>query len=128
MTDKLYLGRAIDRCRWKDQDCAFKRIEFDSDVEGIDREIKTRESLLRVITSQGEAKVDKNKIMERQFNVIPILAVVVDEQGRGDGNVIGIVMPFGGISLESLSDPDSSSTDPLAGTQELEVTVENYET
>jgi len=38
LVDKVDLGRAIDRCRWNDQDCAFKRIEFDCDIMALDRE------------------------------------------------------------------------------------------
>ncbi|KAF5136346.1 hypothetical protein E5D57_000106 [Metarhizium anisopliae] len=37
-----YISRSADRCTWNDQDCVFKRIEFDVDVEVIEDEIQTR--------------------------------------------------------------------------------------
>jgi hypothetical protein len=47
--------------------------------------------------------------MERRYNVIPILAVVVAEEDIDNGAVISILMPFAGLSLESLSMPASDS-------------------
>lgn len=122
LVDKIYLGRAIDRCRWKDDDCAFKRIEFDCDVEGIEREIKTRETLLQALDLPFEAA---NKIMEERFCVLPMLAVVVD----GNNDVVGILMPFGGPSLESLAESASEMTSAVpvpavSASTELGVTVE----
>jgi serine/threonine protein kinase len=103
LVDKISLGSAVDRCRWNDQDCAFKRIEFDCDIKAIGREIKSRENLLAVPELHCQAKLeDANEIMERRFNAIPILAVVVVEQDVNN-EVMGILMPFSGPSLESLS-------------------------
>ncbi|KAH8761811.1 hypothetical protein F5882DRAFT_453524 [Hyaloscypha sp. PMI_1271] len=122
LVDKVYLGRAIDRCRWNDQDCAFKRIEFDCDIEAIDREIKSRENLLKALDLHCEANKDPNRIMEQRFNAIPILAVVVMEQGGDNDEVIGILMPFGGLSLESLSESGPNSTVSTPGSRDLEIT------
>ncbi|KAE9369883.1 hypothetical protein N431DRAFT_547196 [Stipitochalara longipes BDJ] len=122
LVDKVYLGRAIDRCRWNDQDCAFKRIEFDCDIEVIDREIKSRENLLKALDLNYEANKDHNRIMEQRFNVIPILAVVVTEQDGDNDEVIGILMPFGGLSLESLSESGLNSTASTSGSRDFEIT------
>lgn len=46
LVDKIYLGRTVDRCVWKSRDCVFKRIEFDCDLQAINREIKAREQLM----------------------------------------------------------------------------------
>jgi len=121
LVDKVYLGRAIDRCRWDGQDCAFKRIEFDCDVKAIDREIKSRENLLEALDLHCQANEDANKIMEHRFNVIPILAVVVVEQDVNN-EVMGILMPFGGLSLESLSISGLNSTASASGSRDLEIT------
>jgi serine/threonine protein kinase len=123
LVDKISLGRAVDRCRWKDQDCAFKRIEFDCDIKAIGREIKSRETLLAVPDLHCQAKLeDANKIMERRFNVIPILAIVVVEQD-GNNEVMGILMLFSGLSLESLSLPRPTSTASHASdSTDLEIT------
>lgn len=47
--------------------------------------------------------------MERRYNVVPILAVIVAEEDIDNGAVISILMPFAGLSLESLSMPASDS-------------------
>lgn len=122
LVDTVYLGRAIHRCRWNDQDCAFKWIEFDCDIEAIDREIKSRENLLKDLDLHCEANKDPNRIMEQRFNAIPILAVVVMEQGGDNDEVIGILMPFGGLSLESLSESGPNSTVSTSGSRDLEIT------
>ena len=57
-----------------------------------------------------------NKIMEHRFNVLPILAVVVFEQGVNN-DVMGILMPFGGLNLESLF---ASGTE--SGSKDLKIT------
>jgi serine/threonine protein kinase len=120
LVDKVYLGRAVDRCRWKDQDCAFKRIEFDCDVGGIDREIKSREKLLAALSPHCEA----NKIMAQRFNVVPILAVVITEKDVDNHEVVGILMPFGGPSLESLSVSGSNPAASPPGLIDLGITRE----
>ncbi|TAQ89913.1 hypothetical protein B7494_g1745 [Chlorociboria aeruginascens] len=122
LVDKVYLGRAVDRCRWKDQDCAFKRIEFDCDIEAIDREIKSRENLLVALDLHCEAIEDANKIMEQRFNVVPILAVVITEKDVDNNEIIGILMPFGGLSLESLSVYGSNSAASQPGFIDLGIT------
>jgi hypothetical protein len=82
LVDKISLGRAVDRCIWEDQDCVSKRIEFNCDVRGIDREIKSRETLRKaVLASCGEAEIEFNEIVEQRFTTVPILAVVVAEPG-----------------------------------------------
>ncbi|KAL5313674.1 hypothetical protein ACEPPN_018095 [Leptodophora sp. 'Broadleaf-Isolate-01'] len=121
LVDKVSLGRAVDKCRWNDQDCAFKRIEFDCDIKAIDREIKSRERLLEVPDLHCLANEDANQIMEHRFNVIPILAVVVIEQDVNN-EVMGILMPFGGPSLESLSVSGPNSTASTFSSEDLEIT------
>lgn len=122
LENKVYLGRSIDRCRLNGQDCAFKRIEFDCDVKAIDREIKSRENLLKALNLHCEAGKDPNSIMEQRFNVIPILAVVVIEQDGDNDEVVGILMPFGGLSLESLSETGPESSASTSGSRYLEIT------
>lgn len=48
---------------------------------------------------QSHTVEDANKIMEHRFNVLPIIAVVVSEQDVNN-DVMGILMPFGGLDLE----------------------------
>ncbi|TPX16393.1 uncharacterized protein E0L32_004042 [Thyridium curvatum] len=91
---KLYLNRGIDRCVWNGADCIFKRIEFVEDLEAIEREIKTREALLAASEPPGTS-------IELRFHVLPILAVV-NKHSETD-EVLGIIMPYGGQSLESLA-------------------------
>ena len=74
---KVCLGRAVDRCHWNDQDCAFKRIEFDCHIKAIDRERKNRENLLEILYLHCQVNEGAYKIMENRFNVIPVLAVAV---------------------------------------------------
>lgn len=98
LVDKVYLGRGVDRCLWRGRDCVFKRIEFDVDVEPIDREIKARERLIATMDSiHPEVYGD---VMQQQFNVIPILAVVFKQASVNE--VMGILMPFAGPSLASI--------------------------
>ncbi|KAF2671606.1 hypothetical protein BT63DRAFT_467689 [Microthyrium microscopicum] len=99
LKEKRYLGRAVDRCLWNGHDCVFKRIEFDVDVKPISREITTRESLIKAL--QDTSCKDILQTMQEIFHVIPILAVVLAKGTTDD--VVGILMPFGGPSLEDLA-------------------------
>jgi len=59
--------------------------------------------------------------MEQRLHVIPILAVVAD----GNNDVAGILMPFGGPSLESLSESASdisSAASAVSGSTDLGIT------
>jgi serine/threonine protein kinase len=123
LVDKASLGRSVDRCHWNCQDCAFKRIEFDCDVQAIEREIKSRDKLLELPDLYCQTIEDANKIMERRFNVLPILAVVVFEQDVNN-DVVGILMPFGGLNLESLFASGTESTASASVSEDLEITRE----
>ena len=132
--EKVFLGRAVDRCRWRDRDCAFKRIEFDCDVKAIDREIKSREVFLEALEhSQAQTIERRNELMERRFNVVPIIAVVivtenmdVDDAAQQSPKAMGILMPYGGRSLESLVEsPESNGAIAPASpaSRDLEVSI-----
>lgn len=121
LIDKASLGRSVDRCRWNGQDCAFKRIVFECDVKAIERGIKSREKSLELPELHCQTIEDVNKIMEHRFNVLPVLAVVVFEQDVNN-DVMGILMPFGGLSLESLSASGTDSTASVSGSNDLEIT------
>ena len=141
LRDKVYLGRGADYCFWNDRKCVFKRIEFDCDVESHETEIRTRETIIQCVERNGKeagtfkdslrTSKDHNREMERHFNVVPILAVVLhDETSKWivsrpakddsphvgvsehpDDEVAGFLMPYAGRSLDLLStaiaDPDS---------------------
>ncbi|KAI1401081.1 hypothetical protein F4819DRAFT_496924 [Hypoxylon fuscum] len=91
---KYYLSRSSDRCIWHDTDCVFKRIEFVEDLDAIDREIRSREAL-------AAALEPLDSTMDQKFHVLPILAVV--NQHSETDEVLGIMLPYGGQSLESLA-------------------------
>ncbi|KID82924.1 alpha-L-fucosidase [Metarhizium guizhouense ARSEF 977] len=121
-----YISRSADRCTWSGQDCVFKRIEFDVDVEVIDGEIQTRETLIHAMGPVPATQI--NNEMARRFCLVPILAVVVaDRKPWKPGTVAGILMPYAGEDLESLvrnSNPGLSLTltqllDLVRGVREL---------
>ncbi|TWU73788.1 hypothetical protein ED733_004075 [Metarhizium rileyi] len=116
-----YISRSADRCTWNDQDCVFKRIEFDVDVEVIEDEIQTRETLIHAMGRIPATQI--NGEMVRRFCLVPILAVVIaDRKPWKPGTVAGVLMPYAGKDLESLL-RDSNATDdlPLALTQLLDL-------
>lgn len=76
----------MDRCRWRGRDCAFKRIEFDCDVECMQREIATRETLLRVLAKLNPAHGSLEELMQQEYDVFPILAVVVSPDNGPGGD------------------------------------------
>lgn len=79
--DKTYLGRGADYCLWQGRKCVFKRIEFDCDVESHEAEIRIRETLLQCMERDGGgASRDADQEMQRRFNVVPILAVVLHDE------------------------------------------------
>ena len=98
---KIYLSKGVDYCVWNSQRCVFKRIEFDVDVKQFRREIRTRETLIDSMKGEVEAK-DYDIEMERRFNIVPIVAVVLHQEqpGRTSPSVAGFLMPFTGDSLE----------------------------
>lgn len=91
---KEYLSCSSDRCVWKDRECVFKRIEFDEDLAIIQREIVTRELLVAALQESGAT-------MESRFHILPILAVVHKHSSTDE--IIGILLPYGGKSLEALA-------------------------
>ncbi|KAG8408724.1 hypothetical protein J3459_011005 [Metarhizium acridum] len=97
-----YISRSADRCTWQNQECVFKRIEFDVDVQVIEDEIRTREALIRSMGSIPAAPVHSE--MARRFCLVPIIAVVVaDRRPWKSGSVAGILMPYAGEDLETLA-------------------------
>lgn len=115
---KVYLGRAVDRCLWEGRDCVYKRIEFDVDVEQIDREIEIRENLRRALDNIHIEKCDD--VGEQRFNVIPILAVVLKQSGVNE--VAGILMPYSGPSLEAIFEPTRTFVSPTHGSDSIVIT------
>ena len=91
---KVYLSCSSDRCIWKDRECVFKRIEFDEDLAIIQREIVTRELLVAALNGSGAT-------MESRFHILPIDAVVHKHSATDE--IIGILLPYGGKSLEALA-------------------------
>lgn len=108
LVDKVFLGRAVDRCLWQGRDCVFKRVEFDCDVKLLDREITVREKLMATMNLNLE---DSWHALDQRFSVMPILAVVLKQGSDNDNDVLGILMPFGGPALNryyyhQLQNPD----------------------
>jgi hypothetical protein len=124
LREKTYLGRGADYCLWNGRKCVFKRIEFDCDVESHENEIRARESIIECLEKNPEAaSKNHNREMERRFNVVPILAVVLHDEtsnwivsqhavGRdiaddedpeySSNQVAGILLPYAGRSLDLL--------------------------
>lgn len=114
-----FISRSADRCTWHNQDCVFKRIEFDVDVEVIKGEIQTRETLIHAMGRMPATQI--NDEMVRRFCLVPILAVVIaDRKPWKPGTVAGILMPYAGKDLESLV-RNSNADLPLTLTQLLEL-------
>lgn len=112
---KTFLSCSSDRCVWKGLDCVFKRIEFDEDLAIIEREIRTRETLVRAL----KQSTDPEATMQSRFHILPILAVV--HKNSSTDEVLGILLPYGGKSLEYLAggyeysmqvDPEDMEEDP----------------
>ncbi|KAK1771720.1 hypothetical protein QBC33DRAFT_608559 [Phialemonium atrogriseum] len=125
--------------------CVFKRIDFDCDVESHENEIRTREAIIRCIErDRGSASKDQNYVMERRFNVVPILAVVLHDETSNwivsnhsvnkdylhdidtelhSHQIAGFLMPYAGCSPDllgmSVADSDrfgsTASTSPAMG-------------
>jgi len=89
----------------------------------MEREIKSREKLLELPDLHCQTIEDANKIIEYCFNVLPILAVVIFEQDVNN-DVMGILMPFGGLNLESLFAPGTESIASASVSKDLEITRE----
>ena len=94
---KIHLSCAVDRCVWNGLDCVFKRIEFWEDLEVMKREIRTRERLLHELGDNSNS----GTAMEERFHILPILAVV--HKHAETDEVLGLLLPYGGTSLETLA-------------------------
>lgn len=80
LTNKTYLSRGADYCDWEGRKCVFKRIEFDCDNESHEQEIRAREHLIQRMTQESSTTpLDVSNEMMRQFNVVPILGVVLHD-------------------------------------------------
>ncbi|MCJ1323549.1 hypothetical protein MMC10_000210 [Thelotrema lepadinum] len=113
--EKTYLSRAADYCTWNSRKCVFKRIEFDYNIETQEREIRNREALMDHIDRDIDAQ-DYETEMEKRFNVVPILAVVVHGEQHPDQEisiVVGFLMPFTGDSLEVIAEMNPASQLPI---------------
>jgi hypothetical protein len=93
ITEKRYLYRAVDTCIWEGVRCVYKQLQFDSMIDTLDREIKTRETFMRYF---GEK--DPSSLSSRGIN--PILAIVVDGQPP---LFYGILFALAGESLDRVS-------------------------
>lgn len=114
-----YISRSADHCTWNDQHCVFKRIEFDVDIEVIESEIQTRETLIHAMGRMPATQI--NGEMVRRFCLVPVLAVVIaDRKPWKPGTVAGILMPYAGKDLESLV-RNSNADLPLTLTQLLDL-------
>ena len=94
---KTYLSCSSDRCEWEGLDCVFKRIEFVEDLEVIEREVRMREQLLGALKDAPGTST----MMQDHFSILPILAVVYKHAETNE--VLGLLFPYGGISLETLA-------------------------
>ncbi|KAK0111711.1 hypothetical protein ONS95_002054 [Cadophora gregata] len=119
LTDKSYLGRGVDRCMWKNRECVFKRIEFNVDIQAIDREIKVREQLMAVMDKTSS--MDQEDLMQQNYHVVPILAVVLHQES--DNEVKGILMPFLGPSLSSIFEPEQGSAKSPIQPKDIAITM-----
>jgi hypothetical protein len=93
ITEKRYLYSDVDTCIWKGERCIYKQLQFDSMIDTLFREIKSREMFMRYF---GEK--DLSSLLSRGIN--PILAIVID------GNPLlfyGILFALTGESLDRLS-------------------------
>lgn len=77
--------------------------------------------MLKTLDLHCKANEDANMITEQRFNVIPIIAVVVIEQDGDNDDVIGIPMPFGSLSLESLCASGPNSTTSASSSKDLKI-------
>ena len=94
-------------------------------MKAIDREIQSRERLLGALDLHYKATGNANKIIEKRFNTVPILAVVVtkqDNEDNEDNAVKGILMPLSGPSLESLALSKPTSSISASGSVDLGIT------
>lgn len=96
--NKAHLSCSADRCTWQGNDCVFKRVEFQEDLEVMEREIRQREKLLRALDEDPKTGFTT---MQSRFHVVPILAVVLKSSDTDE--VLGLLMPYGGRSLEDLA-------------------------
>ncbi|KAM5343499.1 hypothetical protein ACJ41O_012036 [Fusarium nematophilum] len=95
--EKIHLSCSTDRCVWNGLDCAFKRIEFVEDLEVMEREIRMREKLLHALREDPGAGTS----IQERFHILPILAVVHKHDKTDE--ILGILLPYGGTSLETLA-------------------------
>ncbi|KAK3377608.1 hypothetical protein B0H63DRAFT_561744 [Podospora didyma] len=132
LRQKKHLGNGTDRCVWKGKTCVSKRIEFDEDIEIIEREVRTRESLIRAAaaTSSPSPSPPKppvappssaaTKATGRRHTKSPSpppppstqilerrfhvipLLAVVHKHAQTD-EALGVLMPHAGTDLETLA-------------------------
>jgi serine/threonine protein kinase len=122
--DKSFVNAGVDRCRWNAKDCAFKRIEVDRDVKDIGQEIKSREKLLEALNHNREQHENADEMLEKRFNILPLLAIVNIKDDGGGHKVKGILMPFGGQDLENVWETASGSTTSPSSSVDLGITIE----
>ena len=90
ITQKEYLRLSTDTCIWKGPNCVYKQVEFDEDIWRLQREISSREKLLRYFGHEAPLS---------EYGVCPILAIVVDGI---QPLLCGILMPNAGVVLDKL--------------------------
>lgn len=91
--EKRYLRLGVDICTWNGSRCIYKQLQFDSMIEPLLREIRSRETLMQYFNEKAPSFLSKHGIN-------PILALVVD------GNpplLFGILLAFAGSSLDKLA-------------------------
>lgn len=101
---KIHLNHRGDRCIWNGIQCALKRVEFSGDIKSIEREIRMRETLIKAFSPTPPTwpiSQEFNTAFEDQFRVVPILSVV--HKNANTDKVRGILLPYGGPSLEDLA-------------------------
>lgn len=127
-----YISRSADRCLWRGQDCVFKRIEFDVDIEVIEAEIRVRETLIEAIVSGDSSSsaaaandtTNVNEEMTRRFLVVPILAVAIGNRKPWAPNTVaGVLMPFAGRDLETLTQEEAENEEAGSETPLLDITL-----
>ncbi|KAK2595806.1 hypothetical protein QQS21_006570 [Conoideocrella luteorostrata] len=95
------------------------RIEFDVDVEVMEGEIQTRETLIHAMDQIPATQI--NSEIARRFCLVPILAVVIAEKKPWKaGTVAGILMPYAGKDLEIIA-RDGNTGMPLTLPQLLDL-------
>jgi hypothetical protein len=98
ISKRKYLSGRVDTCQWEGRACAYKCIDFKEDIEGMQREIRTREII-------------REKLGD-YIGVAPILAVVVEPSTQF---IDGILLPSYRSTLESHANGDTVTLPSLHG-------------